>query len=163
MTQAPSPDRAEDIGQRVLALVENVRGPDDIAPERIEALTGIPVRFNPDDASEYGFSGSLTEAWDYNFVSLPDAPGRTPSRAMFSFDDRTGGNADMAPIAALDFDGYAARLRAAGFRATPAYGPRQRVAHWDFARGAVSVQVYVRGVNDADAGHACVAKLIINA
>ena len=163
MDHSHTPANAEDIGQRVLTLVENVRGPDDIAPARIEQLTGIKVEFNPDDANEYGFSGQLTEQWAYNLVSLPECADEKPSRVMFSFDDESRSNADMAPIAALDFDDYAATLRAAGFESNPARGKHERIEYWDFARDDVSVQIYVRGENDARAEHACVSKLIINA
>jgi hypothetical protein len=156
------PSNAEDIGRRVLKLVENVRGPDDIAPARIEQLTGIPVQFNPDDANEYGFGGQLTDAWAYNLVSLPET-GRKPSRILFSFDDESRDNADMGPICGLDFDDYAASLAAAGFRARPERGPHDRVLFWEFSRDAVHVQIYVRGENDDKAEHACVSKLIINA
>ncbi len=156
------PRSAEDIGRRVLRLVENVRGPDDIAPTRIEQLTGIPVERNPDDANEYGFSGQLTEAWAYNLVSLPEA-GRRPSRVMFSFDDESRANADMTPICELDFDAYAEALAAAGYRAAPAYGKHGGIDHWTFTRDGVAVQIHVRGENDDRAEHACVSKLIIHA
>jgi hypothetical protein len=162
MNQPNTATHAEDIGRRVLRLAENVRGPDDIAPARIEQLTGIPVQFNPDDANEYGFSGQLTDDWAYNLVSLPEGD-RKPSRIMFSFDDESRANADMAPISALDFDDYAAALEAAGFRSKATRGPHDRVLYWDFSREDVSVQIYVRGENDAKADHACVSKLIINA
>lgn len=162
MDQTNTAQHAEDIGRRVLRLAENVRGPDDIAPARIEQLTGIPVEFNPDDANEYGFGGQLTDAWAYNLVSLPEGD-RKPSRIMFSFDDESRSNADMAPISALDFDDYAAALEAAGFRSKANRGPHDRVLYWDFSREDVSVQIYVRGESDAKADHACVSKLIINA
>lgn len=157
------PATAEDIGHRVLTLVDHVRSAEDISPARIEQLTGVKVEFNPDNSNEYGFSGQLTDAWAYNLVSLPESDGSKPSRLMFSFDDESRSNADMAPICALDFDDYAATLRAAGFEATPAYGKHNRIQYWDFARDDVSVQIHVRGENDARAEHACVSKLIINA
>lgn len=155
------PLNAEDIGRRVLRLVENVRGPDDLAPARIEGLTGIPVACNPRDASEYGFGGRLTDVWSYNLVTLPER-GRKPSRLMFSFDDDSRSHADMAPICALDLDGYASALGAAGYRATPVRGKRHELLYWDFARDGVHVQVHVRGENDARADHACVSRLIVN-
>ncbi len=163
MHSSQTPSTAEDIGQRVLKLVENVHGRDDIAPERIEQLTGIKVAFNPDDANEYGFSGQLTDAWAYNLVSLPESTGVKPSRIMFSFDDESRSNADMAPICALDFDDYAAALQNAGFTSNPARSKHDRLLYWDFSRDDVSVQIYVRGENDAKAEHTCVSKLIINA
>ncbi len=163
MDQTQTSPSAKDIGERVLTLVQHVRSPADIAPERIEALTGIKVEFNPGDANEYGFSGQLTDAWAYNLVSLPESDGSKPTRIMFSFDDETRDNADMAPVAALNFDDYAATLRAAGYAASPARGKHDQILYWDFSRDDVSVQIYVRGENDANAGHACVSKLIISA
>jgi len=162
MDQSTSPRNAEDIGKRVLKFVENVHGRDDLSPQRIEQLTGLKVEHNPDDANEYGFSGQLTDAWAYNLVSLPDGNG-APSRIMFSFDDESRDNADMGPICGLDFDDYAAALAAAGYRIAPARGQHDRLQYWDFSRGDVSVQIYVRGENDDLADHACVSKLIVNA
>lgn len=163
MNQLRTPINAQDISQRVITLVENVRGPDDIAPARIEQLTGMKVEFNPDDANEYGFSGQLTDAWAYNLISLTEATGVTPTRLMFSFDDQTRSHADMAPICDLDFDAYAKALKASGFESSPFHGKHDRIDHWDFSRDNVTVQVYVRGENDAKVDHACVSKLIINA
>jgi len=162
MDQSMHSDRAADIGKRVLKLVEHIRSADDIAPARIEQLTGMKVEFNPDDANEYGFGGQLTDAWAYNLISLPDGDAK-PTRLMFSFDDESRANADMAPICALDFDAYAETLAAAGYQATPSPGKHGEVSLWDFTRDDVTVQVYVRGENDDKADHACVSKLIINA
>jgi hypothetical protein len=162
MDQSASPSSAEDIGRRVLRLVENVRSPDDLAPARIEQLTGLKIEFNPEDAREYGTGGQLTDAWAYNLVSLPQIGEARPSRLMFSFDDESRANADMAPVA-IDFDDYAAALTAAGYRPTPAHGKLGNILHWDFARDDVTVEVYVRGENDDRADRACVSRLIINA
>jgi len=163
MDHTTSPRSAEDIGRRVLRLVENVRGPDDLAPTRIEELTGLKVEFNPEDAREYGTGGRLTDAWAYNLVTLPQIGEARPSQLMFSFDDQSGENADMGPISALDFDDYAAALAAAGFRSTPVPGRLGNILHWDFSRDDVTVQVYVRGENDDKVEHTCVSRLIINA
>ena len=162
MNTTPLPATARDIAQRVIHLVEHVHSRADLSPSRIEQLTGIKVDTNPDDANEYGFGGQLTDAWAYNLISLPDSD-QPPSRVMFSYDDESHANADMTPICDPDFDAFAAALRAAGYVATPAYGPHERVLHWDFARDGVSVQVQVRGETDARADHACVSRLIINA
>ena len=163
MDTTPLPTTSRDIAQRVIRLVENVRSRDDLSPARIQQLTGIPVETAAGDATTYGFGGQLTDVWAYNLVSLPDGADQPPSRVLFSFDDESRSNADMTPICDPDFDAFAAALRAAGYVATPAYGPHERVLHWDFARDGVSVQVQVRGETDARADHACVSRLIINA
>ncbi|TXH72584.1 MAG: hypothetical protein E6Q88_06090 [Lysobacteraceae bacterium] len=157
------PTRAEDIGNRVLKLIDSIHGRDDLAPAHIEQVTGIKVNFNPDDANEYGFGGDLTEDWVYNLVSLTETDGSKPSRLMFSFDDQTRAYADMTPICAMDFDDYAKAMTAAGFSSAPAYGKHQNILYWDFARDKVNVQVYIRGESDAKPTHSCVSKMIINA
>ncbi len=163
MNHIAPPASADEIGKRVLRLVENVRGRADLSPQRVEQLTGIRVEYNPDDRNEYGFSGQLTDAWAYNLVSLPESDGSAPSRVMLSFDDESRSNADMAPICELDFDAYAEALAAAGYRASPAYGKHGGIDHWTFTRDGVAVQIHVRGENDDRAEHACVSKLIIHA
>jgi len=154
---------AEDIGGRVLKLIGSVRSADDLAPAHVEQMTGIKVEFNPDDRNEYGFGGKLTDVWSYNLVSLTEADGSKPNRLMFSFDDQTHANADMAPVCQVDFDAYAKALAAEGFKSAPAHGEHERVLYWDFSRGGVSVQVYVQGESANAASHACVSKVIINA
>lgn len=154
---------AEEIGGRVLKLIGAIRSADDIAPDRVERATGIKVAVNPDDHNEYGFGGKLDGAWSYNLVSLTENDGSRPSRLMFSFDDDSRGHADMAPVCTMDFDAYAKALAADGFARTPARGEHDRLLYWDFARGGVSVQVYVEGASETAGARSCVSKLIIHA
>lgn len=163
MTTSVPPIRAEDIGRRVLKLIDSIHSRNDLSPDHIEQVTGMVVSSNPSDANEYGFGGKLSDEWDYNLVSLTEADGSKPSRLMFSFDGQTNEYADMAPICTMDFDDYAKALAASGFHSTPAYGKHQNILYWDFARDNVSVQVYVRGESDAKVTHTCVSKMIINA
>lgn len=164
MTTATSSITAEDIGQRVLKLIDSIRSADDIAPTQIEKVTGIKVDFNPADQNQYGFGGKLSDTWSYNLVSLTEADGSKPTRLMFSFDEQNhDDDADMSAICGLDFDAYAKALKQAGFKSEPAPGERNSTRYWDFSRGEVSVHVYVRGESDAKAGHTCVTSLIINA
>lgn len=152
---------AEDIAGRMLRLFTQVRGRADIAPARIRELTGIEVRYGKDDPKQYGFGEAIDDTWIYNLVSLPGADG-APDRLMFSFDDQTHANADMAPVCALDFDDYAKALTDAGFASRPSLGRLGQVEYWEFRRGDVSVQVHVRGESEARADRLCVSMMIVN-
>ncbi len=159
-SQALSP--AEDIGRRVLALIDSIHGPEQIAPGHIAQVTGHKVETNPDDPNEYGFGGQIGDQWSYNLVSLTEANGGAPRRLMFSFEERTRGRADMGPVCVLDADDYAASLKAAGFSMREVRGRHERLDHLEFTRGGVTVQLHPRGENDADPTHLCVSQLIVN-
>lgn len=152
---------AEDVSRRILRLFTNVRGPDDITPARIRALTGIEVLYGNDDPKQYGYGEAVDDTWIYNLVSLPGSDGQ-PNRLMFSFDDQTHGGADMAPVCALGFDDYAKALTEAGFAARPSLGRLDQVEYWEYTRGEVSVQVHVRGQSEAKADRLCVPMMIVN-
>ncbi len=161
MNASTLPTTAEDIGRRVLTLVTQIRSREDIAPARIEEITGIKVNFSNSDAKQYGFGAALNNEWVYNLISL-SGPNGDPDRLMFSFDDQTHDNADMAPVCALDFDDYAKPLIDAGFSSKPSLGRHEQVEYWDFKRDDVSVQIYTRRESEAKADHACVSMLIVN-
>jgi hypothetical protein len=155
---------AEEIAQRMLKLIDSIHGPQQIDAGHIEQVTGFKVASNPNNPHQYGFSGKLSEDWAYSLVSLTETSGGKPSRLMFSFEDRSEDeNADMAPVCALDFQGYSKALTDAGFQPIPARGHHNEIEYWDFNRDQVRVQVYTRGESDAKADHACVSMLIINA
>ncbi len=161
MNASTLPTTAEDISRRMLTLVTQIRSREDIAPARIEEITGIKVNFSNSDAKQYGFGAALNNEWVYNLISL-SGPNGDPDRLMFSFDDQTHDNADMAPVCALDFDDYAKPLIDAGFSSKPSLGRHEQVEYWDFKRDDVSVQIYTRRESEAKADHACVSMLIVN-
>jgi hypothetical protein len=155
---------AEDIGRRVLALIDSIRGPEQIDAAHIQRVTGQTVEFNDADPNQYGFGGNLDGDWTYNLVSLTELDDSRPHRLMFSFDDGSDdGNADMGPICTMDYAAYDRALTAAGFTAAPMRGRHGQIEYWEYQRGPVSLQVYVRGENDAKADHTCVSMIIVNA
>ncbi|TXH66431.1 MAG: hypothetical protein E6Q88_12075 [Lysobacteraceae bacterium] len=162
MTAADTPMTAEDIGRRVIKLIDSLHSAKDLAPDHIERQTGIKVEFNESDRTKYGFGGPVTDEWFYNLVSLPEKPGQTPTSLLFSFDDQTHNNADTAPICSFDFADYSSALKAAGFDFKPMHGSRG-VDAWYFSRGDIGVLAYTHGNQDPEEGQACVSKLIISA
>lgn len=168
MIATDAPHTAEDIGRRVLKLIESLRSAEDLAPERIEQATGIKVEFNDEDRNIYGFGGKLTDEWSYSLVSTPDKLGEKPSSLRFSFDDATREQADPAPICTLRFEDYSQAMTAAGFEISPMRTYPGSDA-WYFKRGDIGVMAYARGKADAhgkpdpQAGPVCLSKLVISA
>lgn len=152
---------AEDIGHRVLTLIEGLHDAPDISPASIEEVFGMPLVFNANNANDYGYDGTLTAAWKYSFGSIADSRGDKPTQWSLSFDNQTHDGADMAPICTLDFDDYAKSLTDSGFKASPYYGEHGRLISWDFARGRVAVKINIRGESDAKPTHNCVSILTI--
>jgi hypothetical protein len=153
---------AEEIGHRVLKLIDSIHNADDISPEHIEKVFGMKLVVNPSDSNDYGYDGKLTDAWTYSFGSVTDLKGGKPTQLRLSFDDQTHSGADMTSICALDLDGYAKNLTAAGFKASPYYAEHGRLISWDFARGKVAVKINVRGESDTKATHNCVSILTLD-
>ncbi len=162
MIATEAPITAEDIGRRVVKLIDTLRSAEDLAPERIEQTTGITVEFNNEDRNIYGFGGKLTDEWSYSLVSTPENAGEKPSSLRFSFDDTSGKQADPAPICSLDLAGYARALTEAGFVSKPMHGYRGVEALY-FARDMISVMAYPHGPNIPDDGRVCMASLVISA
>ena len=153
---------AQDIGKRVLALIEHIRNSQDISPDIIEQHTGLQVRVNPADHDDYGVSGKLTDTWYYGLRSMSAEPGHKPNRLLFQFNDQTHADADMSPIC-VAFEVYNQALTAAGFTGKRMRNRLGTEDYWDFSRGDVGVTVYVRGTQDPKDAQACVSMVIINA
>lgn len=153
---------AQEIGKRVLALIENIRNRQDISPELIEKHTGLPVRINPDDRNDYGVSGKLTDEWYYGLRSMSAEPGQAPNRLLFQFNDQTHADADMSPVC-VAFEDYDRALTSAGFTGRRLRNRLDTQDYWDFSRGDIGVTVYVRGKHDPKDAQTCVSMVIINA
>jgi hypothetical protein len=161
MSAVATPINAEEIGRRVLKLIDSIRSAQDLAPEHIERQTGMSVERNASDPNIYGFGGNLTDAWAYNLVSTPQKQGQKPTSLRFSFDDQTSGKADPADICGLDFQDYSQALKSAGFDSKPMHS-RSGLDGWYFSRGDVGVMAYTHGRANPEKGKACISQLVIN-
>lgn len=152
---------ADDISARILKLIENAHGADDLAPDSVERTTGIHVEYDPKDSRIYGFGAHMDQDWCYNLMSLPDDEDSQSRRLIFSFDDQTG-HSLPPPVGELDYDAYARALGASGYAGSLRIGPRGAFDGFNFTRGKVSVNVHVRG-SEADPQRLRVSSLIIDA
>ncbi len=163
MTTVTQALNAEDIGRRILKLIDSIHNAQDINPEHIEQTIGLKVNLWSPDQSKYGLSGQLTDTWYYGLRSMPPiAQGAKPNSLLFSFSDKNDRNTDPTPVCALNFQDYSRALSDTGFTAKPIESIRG-VDSWRFTRGEVSVTAYVFGDGDPAAPGACVSQLIISA
>jgi hypothetical protein len=134
----------QEITQRVLALILDIHGRQDISPEIIERHMGKKVWFDPNNKNRYGVSGKLTEAWWYGLDSLPsEAPDKKPASLLFEFNDQTHADADMSSVC-VPFESYRAPLIAAGFKAEQLPYLQGFPDYWIFSRGIIHVSIYLR-------------------
>lgn len=157
MTTAASSMTAEELGHRVLNLIDSIRSKDDMSPENIEKVIGVKVEFNPKNHNDYGFGGKLTDQWSYNFGSLKDLDGGKPRRLELSFDKQTEATIDLTPICKLNYEGYSKFLTDAGFSKSPFHAEHGRLSSVNFVRGQVAVDINPIG----DGKHTCVSILTI--
>lgn len=155
MTTTASPLTAEEVGQRVLKLIDSIHTVDDISPAHIEKVMGVKVELNAQEPNKHGFGGKLTEAWSCGFGSLTDAS----ARLMLCFDDQPHAHADLAPICKLDYDGYSKFLAGAGFKKSPHYADHGRILFFHFTRDDVLVDTSTTD----DSKRTCVSMLTIEA
>ena len=152
---------AEDIGRRVIKLVQNLRTLDDISPASLERQMGIKVEFNKTDPNEYGFGGLISGHWHYDFGTVADHEGQPPRRLDFSISDRSpDGKADLTPVCTLSFNDYRDAFVAAGYSVQ-----RIVIGHnndpWRFTRGDVTVTAWMLRYADPEKTRACVGSLDI--
>jgi hypothetical protein len=185
MSATVPPITAEDIGRRVLKLIDSLRDAQDLAPERIEQVMGLRVEINDENPNIYGVGGKLTEDWSYSLESSPDRLDEKPTSLRFSFDNSrrdVAGDASAVPAAlcGMRFEDYSKAMQAAGFTAKP-MRTFQGSDSWYFNRGNIGVTAYALPLADAEqaapmqiavgqtaparavAAPACLSRLVISA
>lgn len=115
-------DPAPASAARMVDLLAAIRGPEDLSPERLQALSGLPVTSAPDDPRRYGAGLAIDAQWIFNIAALPGR-GDAPTRIVVAYDRQTPDAAD-APDGAPAFEACAGTLCAAGFVQTTIPGPR---------------------------------------
>jgi len=154
--------RSEAFSRRVLHLLETLHGPQDLAPDRLQAALGEPLQVDPADPGTYGIGEALDARWILNLVTVPDPHGGAPTRILFSCDDQTGRYDDLTDVCAWDLTAWSDALAAAGYTSRPHLGPRNAFYGVWFERGDVTVEAIVRAVRPDARDRLCVSMLVID-
>jgi hypothetical protein len=162
MSNVAMPNTAEDIGRRVLKLIDSIRSAQDLSPENIEEVVGIHIERNDEDPNIYGFGGNLSDDWTYSLVSTPDKIGQKPTSIRFALSP-TSTDASK-PDCKMSFDDYVQALVASGFSAKPMPTfPGSDALYLN--RGEVGVIAYSdkQSSGQTEQNTVCLSKLIISA
>ena len=151
---------AQSLAERVIALILNLQGIEDLTADGLRRATGLPIQVNPDDPNDYGVNGPLTGTWYYGLRSMsPDASDR-PNRVLFQLSDQSDSGADMSPVC-VRIEQFQQPLAAAGFSARKLRNRLDTQDYWEFTRDKVGVTVYLRGKRDPSDAQSCVSMAIV--
>lgn len=147
-----------DAGQalsRLLALIRGSRTVQDITPSRLQETFGVPFG---EQGGRLAYAEQLTPEW---WASYEWDPARAQG-AQFEFAFRPG-NPDADPdytgICTMDYDAFAAELKAQGFGHQTYRGEHGRAIEERFERAGMRVAVQTRGeagTTPESIKHACV-------
>jgi hypothetical protein len=158
----------QEMGQRVLALIDSIKSSNELTLERIQEVTGFPMeRVSQSKIVDYSFTIHLPESgWVYG-LDYREGKGTQGGGAWLDFSNEVDDKdiyhlPDMTPVC-LDYYTYVAALERMGFEKT-------RDEHSDlgvivatyYKRGDVIVQVTERREADqpeAKRNHACLAHI----
>jgi hypothetical protein len=153
---------ARDIADRLLALIDGIRGRDDLARTRVERATGLTLSVETDTVYLYGARGALADGWSYRLGATAGEDDGVDS-LLFAFHHADGDGADMTAICDPDFDAYRTALQDKGFDVKPVPGDRGSTRFWEFRRDGVTVRIRTIGESRARPEHACVSSISIRA
>jgi hypothetical protein len=151
---------AQDLTQRLLALIGDIHGKQDISRQLIQKHLGQQGWVDPDDSEHYGIVDKITETWYYSLSYKRGLPGDKSKTLLFEFVDNTHSNADMSPVCVALAD-YKQPLIAAGFIA----GERRTrfdEEYWEFTRNNLGVTIDLRGKRNRDDAQTCVEAVTIS-
>lgn len=139
---------AEDALTRFLALIGGIHAIDELSPGYLQRTMGVAVEHALNDPHRYGASAALTHQWSYSFGV--DQTATAGKWFEFSFIPvEAGASPPMTEICKIDFDSFAQRLEAMGFKRQRNIGEHGRWISDFFSRQGMRVEVFSRGEGDA--------------
>ncbi|MCL1561534.1 hypothetical protein [Xanthomonas nasturtii] len=128
---------AEEIGKRLLRLIEGLKSRDEISLERIRDVMGIALKLEP-GALGAGFpSGDLGGGWRYVFDYFPESSSSSKG-VKLTFVNTANRFADMSAVCSLDFAYYDQSLKSMGFVSSPTHGPIGQLEDLHYVKATTS-------------------------
>jgi hypothetical protein len=138
----------------LLDLLRDSRSLADFTQLRMEAMLGVPFERASDGQDRIGFGEQVTPDWVHGF-ELDRSSMHGP---MFDYSLHPvvpGAHPDMTAVCGIDFDAFAAAMRAMGFTDSLYRAEHGRLMHMRFVRDGLVVTAMPRGESDAKANHLC--------
>jgi len=174
----------EEVGWRMLKLIDSLKSFDELSLERIREATRLPMYPVPKTSSHIFDMNLPGSGWYYVLSYYDDPELQNSKNASYQFLNENE-SADMTPVCAMDYDAYVTALRSMGFQeredlaqydALHPYPRRnertgrleepppqfRRLPVYFFTRKNIKVQILRRREADAPDGklyHACVESI----
>lgn len=152
---------AEDLLRRLLDLLRDSHDIADVSRARVRQAFEVDFEV---DQRRLGFGERLCREW-WSSIELDPDGAFGPSFELAFRPDCAGTFPSASSICAIDFDQFAAELKAMGFEHESLMGENGRVVHENFDRDGLSVIVHTRIEAEEPAvkrNHACVMRVIVN-
>ncbi|BDU21717.1 hypothetical protein [Dyella sp. GSA-30] len=123
--------------QRLIDLLRDSKSINDFTPEFIGKGMGVDIKVV--DADTYGFGEKLDADWGWG-IQRQNVASLGP-RVDFGFSAKPGTEPAATAICGIDAARFGSELESIGFTRTPAYAARGRIAHFNFDRDSLHVEV----------------------
>ena len=160
----PARDAVE-VLQRLLALIDSVRQPQDLTPEQVTRFSGLPMRrINTPNDFYYLADQDLSEVWSYNFYWGLNNTTKLPE-VGFEFEpiDRLVSRPSMESVCQLDVARFHDVLL--GLRYEHVSSTRRATLARQYRRGAVEVEVGIVGESGESLekiSHNCIKRVLLD-
>lgn len=105
----------DEIGRRMLRLIDSLTSFDELSLERIREVTRLPLYDVPETTS-YGFGMHLpASGWRYIFAYYNNPKSPDSKNISYDFINKDEA-AEMTPVCTMDYDAYVTTLKGMGFQ-----------------------------------------------
>ncbi|ALN55496.1 hypothetical protein GLE_0137 [Lysobacter enzymogenes] len=163
MTESAAPKvslSAQQLNDKLLALILSMDGPQDLTAQNIERRTGLKIEPNPEDPSGFFSTGSLPEGWFYSLISVEPVPGTPHHALLLNMGHAAEGYTDRTPVC-VGLEHYRSALTSAGFKESQR-PPRLGTEYRFFRSGKVNVRVELQGRTTRYDEDLCVSRVFVS-
>lgn len=161
----------EEMGRRVLRLIEDLNRGGAWTVEHFREVTGLPLAPVPGrEDRAYAFTMNLPDSHWYYGLNYYKGWGeeRMGESVSYRFGNRTGDrhdkDADMAPVCGVDLDAFDDALKIMGFKMRPKYDQIGRLMSLEYTGSMASVEMLTRSEgydSEAKLRRGCVKAMFI--
>lgn len=159
---ATPPESAEQLAERLLALLAHTGTPADLSLPAVQRHMGLHMRPTAGDASQFEASGRLDGAWTYSLATVRSSYRVAPHALRLRLDDGRDGTSDMSPVCRFDYEQYKSSLERIGFEPRVIMGSQRQVNFNHDSGSGLHVIVYIRPESTANPQKQCVDMALID-
>ena len=158
----PPPEYAEQLAERLLALLQHIETPADLSLPAVQRYIGLRMQPIAGDGSRFEATGRLGGAWTYSLATVRSSYRVAPHALRLRLDDGRDGTSDMSPVCQFDYEQYKSSLERIGFEPRAIAGNQRQVNFNHDSGSGLHVIVYIRPESTANPQKRCVDMVLID-